>query len=284
MQVFADVSAIRQARWSDPLATWGLVPTMGFLHAGHLSLVHNARQENDRVGVSIFVNPTQFNNPNDLAAYPRDLDRDLDLLADAGVDVVWTPTPGIVYPPDYQTFVEVEQVTRPLEGAARPGHFRGVTTVVAKLFNVFQPQRAYFGQKDAQQVVVIKRMVQDLNFNVDIVVCPTMRDADGLAMSSRNVQLSAAARQHASCLYRALLTAKEACAAGQREAAHLRTVMRTVIETTAMARVDYVSVAHPDTLEEVDQVTDRALLSLAAFVGGVRLIDNLLVSINTFAI
>jgi pantoate--beta-alanine ligase len=243
-------------------------------------LVHQARQENDRVGVSIFVNPAQFNNPNDFVGYPRDLDQDLMLLADEGVDVVWTPSSEGVYPLDYQTYVEVEQVTRSLEGAARPGHFRGVTTVVAKLFNVFQPQRAYFGQKDAQQVVVIRRMVQDLNFNLDIIVCPTLREADGLAMSSRNVRLSAADRPHASCLYRALRAAEEACLAGQRAAARLCAIMRGIIEATGIARVDYVSVAHPETLAELDWVVDSALLSLAVFIGEVRLIDNLTVNLS----
>jgi pantoate--beta-alanine ligase len=250
---------------------------MGYLHEGHLSLVRRARQENDRVGVSIFVNPIQFNNPSDLTAYPRDMERDLALLREAGVDLVWMPAPEIVYPSGYQTYVEVEEVTRPLEGAARPGHFRGVATVVAKLFNVFQPQRAYFGQKDAQQVVVIKRMVADLNFNLEIIVCPTMRETDGLALSSRNARLSPSARQSATCLYRALLAAKTAFEQDQRSADALRTTMRTVVEVTPLARLDYVSVAHPDTLTELDVIEDRALLSLAVFVDEVRLIDNMIV-------
>ncbi|HXV44676.1 MAG TPA: pantoate--beta-alanine ligase [Anaerolineae bacterium] len=277
MNIFSGIKDIRSHRWADPLATWGLVPTMGYLHEGHLSLVRRARQENDRVGVSIFVNPIQFNNPNDLAAYPRDPERDLALLREAGVDLVWTPTPDMVYPPGYQTYIEVEEVTRPLEGASRPGHFRGVTTVVAKLLNVFQPQRAYFGQKDAQQVVVVKRMVEDLNFNLEIVVHPTVREADGLAMSSRNARLSPAARQNATCLYRALLAAKTAFEGGQRSASALRSTMRSVIEATPLARLDYISVAHPDTLAELEVIEDRALLSLAVFVDEVRLIDNMIV-------
>ena len=277
MKVLAKITDVRSERWSDPLATWGLVPTMGFLHEGHLSLVRHARQENDRVGVSIFVNPSQFNNPDDLVSYPRHLERDLSLLKKEGVDLVWTPTVEIVYPSNYQTYVEVEQVTRPLEGASRSGHFRGVATVVAKLFNVFQPQRAYFGQKDAQQVVVIKRMVQDLNFNLQIVACPTIREADGLAMSSRNANLSPTARQKATCLYQALLAAKHAFAEGQRDAEQLRATMREVIESTDMAHVDYVSVAHPETLAELNEVEDSALFSLAVFVDGVRLIDNMVI-------
>ncbi|MBE7471463.1 MAG: pantoate--beta-alanine ligase [Anaerolineales bacterium] len=279
MNVFSKVSDIRAQRWADPLVTWGLVPTMGYLHEGHLALVRRAREENDRVGVSIFVNPIQFNNPNDLTAYPRNMERDLALLKEAGADLVWTPTPDIVYPPGYQTYVEVEEVTRPLEGAARPGHFRGVATVVAKLFNVFQPQRAYFGQKDAQQVVVIKQMVADLNFNLEIVVQPTVREADGLAMSSRNARLSAAARESATCLYRALLAAKTAFEQGQRSAESLRAVTRGVIEATPLTRLDYVSVAHPDTLTELEVVENRALLSLAVFVDEVRLIDNMVIEV-----
>lgn len=278
MQVFVNISDLRRERWADPLASWGLVPTMGYLHEGHLALVRRARAENERVGVSIFVNPTQFNNPEDLAKYPRNLERDLAMLQEAGVDLVWTPTPEQVYPPGYQTYVEVEEVTRPLEGASRPGHFRGVATVVAKLFNVFQPQRAYFGQKDAQQVVVIKRMVQDLNFNLEIVVCPTEREADGLAMSSRNARLSPEARRPATCLYRALTTAKAAFEQGERRADSLGHTMRAIIEATPLARLDYASIAHPATLAELDFIEDRALLSLAVFVDNVRLIDNMLIT------
>lgn len=275
MKVLAKISDVRRERWSAPLATWGLVPTMGFLHEGHLSLVRRARQENDRVGVSIFVNPAQFNNSDDLKSYPRHLERDLSLLKKEGVDLVWTPTAEIVYPSNYQTYIQVEQVTRPLEGSSRPGHFRGVATVVAKLFNVFQPQRAYFGQKDAQQVVSIKRMVQDLNFNLEIVACPTIREKDGLAMSSRNANLSPTARQNATCLYQALSAAKDAFAKGERDAEQLRATMQALIASTDMAQVDYISVAHPQTLAELDHIQESALLSLAVFVDGVRLIDNM---------
>lgn len=278
MKIFAEIDKIREARWQNAKLSWGLVPTMGFLHEGHLALIRQARQANDRVGVSIFVNPIQFNDPTDLTNYPRNLEQDLSLLANEGVDLVWTPTPAIVYPSHYQTYIEVEQITRLLEGATRPGHFRGVTTVVAKLFNVFQPNRAYFGQKDAQQVAVIKRMVQDLNFNLDIVVCPTIREADGLAMSSRNANLSPAARQQATCLYHALSQAQEAIINGEREADKLRAMMVAVIEKADLAQVDYVSVADLDTLEELSQVSNGCLLSMAVFVDGIRLIDNLLIS------
>ncbi len=280
MKVFAGISDVRTERWRDPSITWGLVPTMGFLHEGHLSLVRRARQENDRVGVSIFVNPSQFNNPSDLTTYPRNLDRDLSLLKKEEVDLVWTPAADIVYPANYQTYIEVEHITRLLEGAARPGHFRGVTTVVAILFNVFQPHRAYFGQKDAQQVVVIKQMVQDLKFNLEVVICSIAREADGLAMSSRNANLSPTARQQATCLYSALMAAQNAAAEGQCDAGQLRATMLSVIESTEMAQVDYVSVADPRTLEELEEIKDRALLSLAISVDGVRLIDNLTVDIS----
>src|SRR5688572_1011305 len=276
MKVHPDIKDVRQVRWQEPLLQWGLVPTMGYLHEGHLSLVHRARQENDRVAVSIFVNPAQFNKPSDLAHYPRDLERDLNLLREH-VDLVWTPTPEVVYPPDYQTYIQVEKVSLPLEGAARPGHFRGVATVVAKLFNVFQPQRAYFGQKDAQQVTVIKQMVRDLNFNLEIKVCPTIREADGLAMSSRNVNLSPTGRKKAACLYQALLRAKETLEGDQIKAEELRQQMRSLIERVDGAQIDYISVADPISLEELDRAEKGALLSLAVFIEGVRLIDNLLV-------
>ena len=277
MEVFSTIEDIRRLRWAEPSAVWGFVPTMGFLHEGHLSLVHRARQENEQVGVSIFVNPTQFNDPKDLETYPIDLDRDLALLKKEGVDLVWMPSQDIVYPPGYETFVEVTEVTTILEGAARPGFFRGVATVVAKLFNVFQPQRTYFGQKDAQQAVVIKRMVQDLNFNVEVIICPTVREADGLAMSSRNANLAPAARRKATCLYHALCAAKDLFERGERDADTLRAAMTEMIKSTDMARLDYVSVAHPDTLDELTLIENRALLSLAVFFDTVRLIDNMAV-------
>ena len=276
MEIFSSVEEIRNRRWDGPPKTWGLVPTMGFLHDGHLSLVRRAREENERVGVSIFVNPIQFNTPEDLSAYPMDLDRDFDLLERAGVDLVWTPTPDIMYPQEYQTYIDVIEVSKPLEGQSRMGHFRGVATVVAKLFNVFQPNRAYFGQKDAQQAVVIRRMVKDLNFNLDVVVCRTVREQDGLAMSSRNVHLSELGRKQASCLYRALSSAQNAFEAGERRAGSLRKIMRDTIESVEGARIDYVSVAHPETLAELDTIEGRALFSLAVFIDQVRLIDNML--------
>ena len=255
----------------------GLVPTMGYLHEGHLSLARRAREECDSVVASIFVNPTQFGPTEDLSKYPRDLDRDLSLLEAAGVDLVWTPDNETMYPPDFSTWVEVEGLTRPLEGAARPGHFRGVTTVVAKLFNVVQPQAAYFGQKDAQQAAVVRKMTRDLNFPVEIVVCPTVRETDGLAMSSRNSYLSPEERKSAIVLFRALTAAREAFERGERDAESLRKVMSATLASEPRARTQYVSCADYDTLEELGTVTGKALLSMAVFIGKTRLIDNFVV-------
>lgn len=264
---------LRTARLSLD-GTVGFVPTMGYLHEGHLALIRHAKEECDSVVVSIFVNPTQFGPNEDLAKYPRDLERDLRLIEPLGVDLVWTPTAEVMYPPGYQTWVEVEAVTRPLEGAMRPGHFRGVTTVVAKLFNAVQPHKAYFGQKDAQQAAVIRRMTLDLNFPIEIVVCPTVREADGLAMSSRNVYLSPEQRKAATVLFRSLSAAKELYESGERNAEALRRKMKEVLAAEPLAQVQYVSCADYDTLEELSEVRGKALLSMAVFIGKTRLIDN----------
>ena len=278
MQVVTSFDELRaaRARLADPL---GLVPTMGFLHAGHLSLVQRARQECASVAVSIFVNPTQFSPQEDLQAYPRDLPRDLSLLESAGVDLVWTPTPQIMYPAGYQSWVTVEELTQVLEGKHRPGHFRGVTTVVAKLFTGVQPDRAYFGQKDAQQAAVIRQMTRDLNFPIEIVVCPIVRDADGLALSSRNVYLNPEERQAALVLSRALQSAAQAFEAGERQAEELRRMMSSILEKEPLARVQYVSCAHPDTLVELEGAVETALLSMAVYIGKTRLIDNRLLGL-----
>ena len=278
MKVYSTIKDTVKFRWQQPLASWGLVPTMGYLHEGHLSLIRRARAENHFVAVSVFVNPTQFNNPADLANYPRDNDRDFQLLEQEGVDLIWVPEPGVVYPTGYQTYVEVEELTNRLEGASRPGYFRGVTTIVAKLFNIFQPQRAYFGQKDYQQALVINRMVKDLNFSIDLVICPTVREPDGLAMSSRNARLSALARQQATCLHDSLAAAKSAFEAGERNASELRSKMLSVLNSVKSAQVDYVSVADPQTFEELEIIEEQALISLAVFIEDIRLIDNIVVS------
>ncbi|BBO77812.1 pantothenate synthetase [Desulfosarcina widdelii] len=226
--------------------------------------------------VSIFINPTQFGPQEDLSDYPRDLEKDLALLETSGVDLVWTPAPETMYPPDYQTWIEVDKVSKPLEGARRPGHFRGVATVVAKLFNAVQPQRAYFGQKDAQQAVVIQRMVRDLNFPIDIVACPLIRESDGLAMSSRNVYLTPEQRKAAAVLYRALIAGRQAYESGGRKAGQLRAVIIKEIDAEPLTRREYVSVAHPDTLIELDRVNQDALFSMAVHIGKTCLIDNFL--------
>lgn len=254
--------------------TVGLVPTMGYLHEGHLSLIRRARAECDHVVVSIFVNPTQFGPQEDLSSYPRDPDRDLSLIEPLGTDLVWMPTAEIMYPQGYQTWVEVETVTRPLEGSKRPGHFRGVTTVVAKLFNGVQPQRAYFGQKDAQQAAVIRQMTRDLNFPIEIIICPIVREPDGLAMSSRNVYLDAEERRAATVLYRSLNAAKNVYENGERDPEKLRQIMREVIASEPLAQMQYVSCADYDTLQELETVAGKTLLSMAVFVGKTRLIDN----------
>lgn len=271
------IPEIRAHRWGDPTLSWGLVPTMGFLHRGHIALVEQARAENDRVAVTIFVNPTQFAPTEDLSSYPRSLAQDLEMLEAAGVDLVFTPTDKSMYPPDFQTMVTVNQVTQYLEGKARPSHFQGVGTVVAKLFNIIQPTRAYFGQKDAQQTVVLRQMVRDLNFNVEMVICPTVREADGLALSSRNAYLSPEQRQAAPILHWALTAAQAAYAQGERDATQLRRLMTEMIAAEPLARLDYVSVADGQTLQELDRVENGALLSGAVFFGKTRLIDNVVI-------
>lgn len=253
--------------------TVGLVPTMGFLHEGHLSLIRQARQECDQVVVSIFVNPTQFGKNEDLSKYPRDIDRDLKLIEPL-TDLVWMPTAEIMYPQGYQTWVEVEAITSPLEGAMRPGHFKGVSTVVAKLFNGVQPHKVYFGQKDAQQVAVIRQMVRDLNFPLEIVVCPIVREPDGLAMSSRNVYLDPEQRKAATVLFRSLSAAKDLFENGERDADKIRGEMKEVLTSEPLAEVQYVSCADYDSLEELRLIEGKALLSMAVFIGKTRLIDN----------
>ncbi|HLE73635.1 MAG TPA: pantoate--beta-alanine ligase [Anaerolineales bacterium] len=274
MKQVVTLGELRQAR-ADLKGPVGFVPTMGFLHEGHISLVKLARQDCASVVVSIFVNPAQFGSNEDLAAYPRDLTGDLSKLEAAGVDLVWLPTPDLVYPAGYNTWVNVEGVSQPLEGAARPGHFRGVATVVSKLFNAVQPQKAYFGQKDAQQVAVIKQMVRDLNFPIDIVVVPTLREADGLAMSSRNTYLSPDERKAAAVLFRSLQAAKQAYAAGERDAEALRNVMHATLEAEPLAMPIYVSCADPGSLLELQRIEHGALLSMAVRIGKTRLIDNI---------
>lgn len=273
MITVVSLEELRQARATLPEPV-GLVPTMGYLHAGHLSLVHQARQECASVVVSIFVNPTQFGPQEDLAAYPRDLVRDQAMLGEAGVDLLWTPTNEVMYPRGAQTWVSVEGITQVLEGAMRPGHFRGVSTVVAKLFNAVQPDKAYFGQKDAQQLAVIRQMARDLHFPVEIIACPTVREKDGLAMSSRNTYLNPEERLAAVALHRALTAAQQAYQSGERSADRLRQAMLSVLTAEPLAQVQYVSCADRNSLEELEWVINGGLLSMAVYVGKTRLIDN----------
>jgi pantoate--beta-alanine ligase len=273
MKNVSTIPELRLARQSLPGAV-GFVPTMGALHAGHLSLVQAARTECASVVASIFVNPMQFGLQEDLSRYPRDLPRDLDMLEQAGVDLVWTPTEEVMYPPGFQTWVEVEALSRRLEGEMRPGHFRGVTTVVAKLFNAVLPEKAYFGQKDAQQAAVIRRMARDMDFPIEIVVCPTLREADGLAMSSRNGYLDPVERKAATILFRALTAARAAYDSGERDAGQLRGRVSEIVATEPLARMQYVSCADADSLEELTTLDGKALLSMAVYIGKTRLIDN----------
>lgn len=283
MIVTGDIEQVRRIRDAHGWRTVGLVPTMGYLHEGHLSLVRRAKQETELVVVSIFVNPTQFAPTEDLASYPRDEQRDLALLTQEGVDLVFMPAPETIYPADFQTFVHVGDVSKPLEGSRRPTHFQGVATVVAKLFNIIQPTHTFFGQKDAQQTIVVRQMIRDLNFGIRFVVCPTVREADGLAMSSRNRYLNPEQRAAAAVVYRSLAATRDRWLAGERQAEALREEMQHVLAGEPLARVDYVSAADPLSLEELTGTLSndqRILLSLAVFVGSTRLIDNFLLEPN----
>ncbi len=274
------ISVARMKHWSRSHLkagkTIGLVPTMGYLHEGHLSLMRRGRSENDLLVTSIFVNPTQFGRNEDLDSYPRNPEADMAKCAQVSVDAVFMPAVGDVYGPDFQTYVEVEKVTAPLCGASRPGHFRGVATVVLKLFNVISPTTAYFGQKDYQQLQVIKTMARDLNLDVTIVSCPTVREDDGLAMSSRNAYLSPPERRQAVGLYQALRTAQSLLDRGEPDAKEYVKAMSERILREPDTQIDYVSLVHPETLQELERVSDRALAALAVRIGKTRLIDNML--------
>jgi len=273
MKVAKTIPDFRRLR-GELTAPAGFVPTMGFLHDGHLSLVRRARAECASVVASVFVNPSQFAPSEDLADYPRDLARDVNLLDEAGTDLVLAPPVEAVYPEGFDTWVTVERLTEQLEGASRPTHFRGVATIVAKLFNLVRPERAYFGQKDGQQALVVRRLIRDLDFDIGLVVCPTVREPDGLAMSSRNAYLAQEERKSATILYRALQHAEALYANGERSASRLRSEMERLLRTEPLARPDYVSVADAEDLSELDTVDRKALVSLAVRIGRTRLIDN----------
>ena len=275
MEIASTISEMKTLRRKtvDPV---GFVPTMGYLHEGHLSLVRQGRAENRIVVASIFVNPAQFGPGEDYAVYPRDPQRDLHLLKTEGTDIVFMPSVEEMYPPGFDSWVQVEGITERLEGAVRPGHFKGVTTVVAKLFNIVEPARAYFGQKDAQQALVIRKMVADLNMNLEVVVSPTVRERDGLAMSSRNSYLGPAERKAAIILYTSLSLARESYDKGERNAEEIRNRMLALINGEPLAKIDYISIADKDTLEELSMMGRPALVSLAVKIGKTRLIDNIL--------
>lgn len=259
--------------------TIGFVPTMGALHEGHLALIKEARQMSDVVVVSIFVNPTQFNEQSDFDKYPRDLTTDAALLSEYQVDYIFAPETSEIYSDNFSTFVYVEGLTETLEGAARPGHFRGVATIVTILFNTIRPDFAFFGQKDAQQIAIIKRLTQDLGFDTEIIVAPTVREESGLAMSSRNSRLSDEERQKASIIYKALRQAKSAAREGERNAAHLALIVRQKIESEPLAQIDYVAVVDNETLEPIEKIRENAaLVAVAVRFGKVRLIDNIVLN------
>jgi pantoate--beta-alanine ligase len=276
MEVLKTVAEIEELRRKLP-APVGFVPTMGYLHEGHLVLVRQARAENASVVVSIFVNPTQFGPHEDFKEYPRDPQRDLALLEKEGTDVVFMPPVDEIYPPGFSSWVEVGKIAQRLEGASRPGHFRGVATVVARLFDIVQPDRAYFGQKDAQQLLVVRKMVAELDMKLEVIGVPTVREPDGLAMSSRNTYLNPQERKAALVLYQALMLAQRLFSEGEKDAKLIRRQMRELIQKQPLADIDYISIADAETLDELDEVKPPALVSLAVKIGKTRLIDNVVV-------
>lgn len=278
MQLIETVAAMKEqvAAWKAEGLSVGLVPTMGSLHAGHESLMDAARSACDRVVVSVFVNPLQFGPDEDYDAYPRDIERDGAICAAHGADAVFHPAPEEMYLPAHNTYVVMETLTDALCGASRPGHFRGVCTVVTKLFNIVQPDCAFFGQKDAQQLAIIKRMVADLNMNVAVVGCPIVREDDGLAKSSRNAYLSAEEREAALVLSRAIRAGEAAVAGGERDTAVVRSLMAAIVEAEPLARIDYIEVVDGLTMQPVDAIGSTALVAMAVYIGSTRLIDNFL--------
>lgn len=260
--------------WRKQELSIGLVPTMGFIHDGHKSLMERARIENKKVVVSIFVNPLQFGPAEDYEKYPRDLEHDKKVCKEAGIDLIFVPTVSEMYPSRNFAYVDIEELGNGLCGAKRPGHFRGVCTVVSKLFNIVLPDRAYFGEKDAQQLAIIKRMVKDLNFDIDIVACPTVREPDGLAMSSRNSYLSSEERKAALTISKSLKLAKAALSGNEKNADSIKKIVCDKLSRERLIRIDYVDVVNPDTLESITQIDGPVLVAVAAFVGRTRLIDN----------
>jgi pantoate--beta-alanine ligase len=275
VKIATTVKEIRELR---PLlkGTLGFVPTMGYLHQGHLSLVRKARAENSSVIVSIFVNPTQFESDEDLKHYPRNTERDIQMLANENVDAVFMPEVAEMYPPGFGSWVEVGNLSSKLEGASRPGHFRGVTTILTKLFNIIQPDRAYFGQKDIQQAIIVKKMVQDLNMDTKISIQPIVREPSGLAMSSRNARLNPEERQKASVIYQALKKAKEVWQADEKDTAKIKDAVESALRSEPLISIDYVSIVDAETLDELERIERPAFVLVAVKIGKIRLIDNML--------
>ncbi|MDD6182806.1 MAG: pantoate--beta-alanine ligase [Lachnospiraceae bacterium] len=276
MELVTTVKEVRSRvkQWKKEGLTVGLVPTMGYLHDGHKSLIDRAVKENDRVVVSDFVNPTQFGENEDLGSYPRDIERDSKLCEEAGAALIFHPAPEEMYAPDYCTFVDMNKLTDVLCGKTRPIHFSGVCSVVSKLFNIVTPDRAYFGQKDAQQLAVIRRMVRDLNFDIEIVGCPIVREPDGLALSSRNTYLNTEERKAALVLSQALKLGKDMMESGETDAVRIRKAMVEHIENEPLARIDYVEIVDADSLESVQKIENKVLTAMAVYIGNTRLIDN----------
>lgn len=276
MNIVHTVNEVRAQvkEWRTAGLSVGLVPTMGYLHEGHKSLIDRAVKENDRVVVSVFVNPMQFGPTEDLASYPRDLNRDAALCEAAGADLIFNPEPENMYSSDFSSFIDMSTLTKGLCGKSRPIHFRGVCTVVGKLFNIVQPDKAYFGQKDAQQLAVIRHMVNDLNFNLEIVGCPIIREEDGLAKSSRNTYLSPEERQAALILSKSLERGRELIEAGERDAETIKQAITDLIQTEPLAKIDYVELVDWNTLEPVEQIEGPVLNAIAVYIGKTRLIDN----------
>ncbi len=284
MKTLSKIPQIREAAKAEREMgkSIGFVPTMGYFHQGHLSLMKAARRECDTVVISIFVNPTQFGPTEDFASYPRDVERDKKMAEAVGVDYAFIPSVEEIYPDGYSTYVDIEgSLTKGLCAADRPGHFRGCATVVAKLFNIVQPDKAYFGQKDVQQAIIMKRMVDDLNIPVEIVVCPTVREKDGLAMSSRNVYLSPEERKAAPVLCKALRKAEKMVGAGERKAPAIRKTMEDIIRSEPLANIEYIAICDTTNLEEVEEIKDETLIALAAKFGKARLIDNTIIRPKT---
>ncbi len=282
MQVVKTVKEVRDivSGWKREGLSVGFVPTMGYLHEGHRSLIEKSVSENDRTVVSVFVNPIQFGPSEDLASYPRDLQRDMDVVGSAGGDLIFHPEPSEMYPGHFTSFIDTSETTELLCGAVRPGHFRGVCTVVGKLFNIVMPERAYFGQKDAQQLATIRRFVRDLNFNVQIVACPIVRESDGLAKSSRNTYLSADERQAALVLSQSLQKGKALIDAGERDAAAVKEAIRAHLLTQPLARIDYVEVVDNENIRRVERISGSTLVAIAVYIGKTRLIDNFIAEVQ----